>query len=207
MTKSECIDWLRKNKACPDAITWFTNQNETNLSRIVDSLLTYNHFDWANWVIARLLNKKQKIEYAVFSAEQVIDIFEKKYPDDKRPRNAIEAAKKCLLHDTVENRLAANAAADAATYAANAAADAAVDAADAAADADYAAAYAAAYTAADAADAATYAAYAAAYADYAAAYANYAAAYAAAYTAANAAGLKEMRAKILEYGLRLYAQT
>ena len=50
------------------------------------------------------------------------------YPEDKRPREAIEAAKKCIENDTPENRAAARAAAWAAARAAWAA-----EAADAAA--------------------------------------------------------------------------
>ena len=64
------------------------------------------------------------VQYAVFAAEQVIDLFEQKYPDDKRPREAIEAAKKCIDDPSEKNKVAA--AAYTAAYAA--------DTADAAAD-------------------------------------------------------------------------
>ena len=40
------------------------------------------------------MNKNQKVQYAIFAAEKVIYLFENKYPDDGRPRKAIEAAKK-----------------------------------------------------------------------------------------------------------------
>jgi hypothetical protein len=136
------------------------------------------------------------IKLTIFSAEQVIDIFEAWNKDDKRPRNAIEVAKNYLANPT--NKKAADAAcaaaraADAACAAARAAdaayaaraADAAYAAARAAADAAYAAAYAvyAACAAYAAARAAADAAYAAAYAVYAAC-----AAYAAARAAADAA--------------------
>ena len=46
----------------------------------------------------------QYVSYAVFAAEQVLDIFEHKYPEDKRPRAAIEAAKKCIENPSEENR-------------------------------------------------------------------------------------------------------
>ena len=74
---------------------------------------------------------------AIFSAELVLHIFEEKYPEDKRPRLAIEAAKKWLVNPSKETAAAAAAAA-AAAYAAYAAADAAYAAA--AADAANAAA-------------------------------------------------------------------
>jgi len=37
--------------------------------------------------------KEDSVKLAIFAAEQVIEIYEKKYPNDKRPREAIEAAK------------------------------------------------------------------------------------------------------------------
>ena len=65
--------------------------------------------------------KEDSVKLAIFAAELVIDIFEKQYPDDKRPRMAIEAAKKWLDNPTADTaRAAADAAA--AAYAAYAAA-------------------------------------------------------------------------------------
>ena len=127
------------------------------------------------------MNKKQAVQYAIFAAEQVIDIYEGKYPNDKRPRNAIEAAKAYLKNPSKETKADAYASAAADAYPAYAAAS----------YADDAAAYAAA-CAADAADAATYA---------------YAAAYAAASYADAAAERRKMQAKILKYGIRLLEQS
>ena len=135
--------------------------------------------DWLIWWLRKTgnLDKPQAVKIAVACAEHVLPFFEKKYPNDKRPRLAIEAALEWIKNPTDENRAkcrtaaaaayaayaaaaaaAAYAAAAAAAYAAAAyAADAAADAADAAADA-----YAAYAAYAAAADAAAYAAYAAA---------------------------------------------
>jgi hypothetical protein len=100
-----------------------------------------------------------RVAFAILCAESVIAIYEKHYPNDDRPRQAIEAARKYLKKPT--NAYAANAdAAAAAAYAAYAA----YAAANAAANAAYAA-YAAAYAAANAYAAAAYAAYAADAAD------------------------------------------
>jgi hypothetical protein len=107
------------------------------------------------WVAFRLMPKENLRLAAADIAELVLPIYEKAYPNDNRPRKAIEAAR--------------NGDRDAARDAAYAARDAAY-AAYAARDAAYAAAYAA-YAARDAA----YAAYAARDAAYAAAYAAYAA--------------------------------
>lgn len=51
--------------------------------------------------------KKNSVALAIFAAELILPNFEKAYPNDKRPRKAIEAAKKVLFKDTAKNRLAA----------------------------------------------------------------------------------------------------
>ena len=102
-------EWLKEIDACSEGVDWFHNQKETDGTKVIKKLIKEDRIDWANWTICRVFSKKQKIQYAVYAAEQVIDIFEKKYPDDKRPRKAIEAAKKCIENDTEENRSAASA--------------------------------------------------------------------------------------------------
>jgi hypothetical protein len=106
------------------------------------------------------LTEKQLRQIAIFAAELALPIFEKEHPDDKRPRNAIETAKRYLrgkatLEELAAARAAAMAAAGAAAWAAARAAAraAAMDAAGAAAraaamDAAWAAAWAAAMDAA-----------------------------------------------------------
>jgi len=199
-------EFLIEKKACINGYEWWC-ENCQGLSNVeqIKKLMYGPDINWASWLIVRIFNTKQKQSYAIFAALQVIDIFEKKYPKDKRPRNAIKAAIEVLKKSTVKNKKAAYAAADAAAaaaYAADAAAYAAA-AADAAADAAAYAAYAAAYAAAAAAAAAAYtAADAAAYdAAYAAAYAAYAA-YAAA-DADVAAAKRKMKIKILNYGIQM----
>jgi hypothetical protein len=184
---------LQSWSACPDGVAWFSAQKLTDGKKVAMKLVKEKQLDWANWLVARLLGRKDKIRYAIFAAEQVIGMYEKQYPDDKRPRLAIEAARVVLKHDTEANRSAAHAAAHAA-HAAVYAADAAYAAADEAARAvAYAAARAAAYAAA----------YAAARAAYVAAYAVAdEAARAAAYAAADAT-YAAMKTKIINYGIGL----
>ena len=71
--------------------------------------------------------KKDSVALAIYAAELVIDIYEKQYPNDDRPRKAIEAAKTYLKSPTDKNRQAAARAAGAAwaAGAAGAAAEAA----------------------------------------------------------------------------------
>ena len=151
-------EFLKEKNACIEGIKWSQLQEDRDAQKFIRALLEDNHFDWANWVIVRCLKKETNIKYAIFAAEFVIDIYEKKYPEDTRPRKAIQAAK-----DYLDGKITVHAA-DAAANAAYAAADAAYAAADAAAAyaayaayATYAAAaaYFAARAAADAAYAAT----------------------------------------------------
>jgi hypothetical protein len=101
-------------------------------------------------------DKRLSVILAVFFAEGVLPIFEKEYPEDKRPREAVEAAKAWIVNPCRET---ANAAANAANAASAYAAYAAAHAAHAASA--HAAAYAAAHAAHAAdADAAAYAAHA-----------------------------------------------
>ena len=83
--------------------------------------------------------KEDSVALALFAAESVLELFEKQYPEDKRPRQAIEAARVWLKDPSEENKDAARAAARAAAWAAGAAAWAAEDAAWAARDAAWAA--------------------------------------------------------------------
>ena len=166
--------FLKRENACSEGYAWFLSCGETDHELVIAKLIAEEHEDWANWCIVRLMTHKQRIMYAIYAAEQVIDIFEKAYPNDDRPRKAIEAARKYSKYSTKENQSAARSAA----YAADAAADAA-----------------------DAADAA-YAAYAAARSAYSAAYLDRSAADAAANAARSAADAVALKT-IIEYGLSI----
>jgi hypothetical protein len=144
-------EFLKEKRACSDGFKWWCDNCE-GLSD-VDQIkkLAEHRFSWANWLIVRIMSYEQYVSYAIFAAEQVIGIYEKKYPEDKRPRKAIEAAKECLKDPSGKNKKAAYAAAGdayAAAYTAYAAAAyAAYAAAGDADDADDAAYAAAAYAA------------------------------------------------------------
>src|SRR3990167_9436482 len=122
-------DWLLEQRACVKGIDWFTAQSETDGLATVKKLMAEKKLEWANWLIVRLMAYKQYVSYGVYAAEQVVDIYEKKYPDDGAPRKAIETAKKCVENPSEENKIAARepgwAAREAAGWAAGAASEAA----------------------------------------------------------------------------------
>jgi hypothetical protein len=158
MQKEFSIDFMKANCGCYSEKRLFACSfmkfPVVLLSDIVESEIPLEHKYW--FVCKKLLSSDECRKVAICLAEIVLPIFEVRYPDDKRPLEAIEAAKSYLAGnsstDFLEKKYAAAyaAAADAvaanAVYAANAAYAAAV-----AANAYVAAANAAAAAAADAA--------------------------------------------------------
>ena len=115
---------------------------EINLLTILES----NGVQDMLWSLRATVEDSKRVasQLAIEFAEQALPIFEKRYPNDARPRNAIQAAKDYLAGKITLNQLRqSRAAADDADAAAAAAAAYAYAAADAAAYA-YAAAAAAA---------------------------------------------------------------
>ncbi len=162
------LKMMQEKDACDDAtnkIRTLVGDNDISLVRALDATDIQDAF-W--WFRRNELTSDQARDLRLLAcdyAEHVVHIFEDKYPDDNRPRTAIEVARLYANGQATKEELEkAQSTADAAARDADAAAD---DDADAdAADADAAAADAAASYAA-------YASYAAA--SYAAAYAAYAA--------------------------------
>ncbi len=154
-------EFLTENNVCQEGVQWFCAQTEVDVKKIIIKLINENKLDWANWLLSKLLSPRQRVQYAVFAAKQVLPLFEKEFPKDSRPRKAIEAAERVLsLKEEDAAEAAAEAASAAAEEAARAAARAAAWAAEAAAGAAWAA-RAAARAAAWAAEAAAWAAEAA----------------------------------------------
>ena len=70
-------------------------------------------------------NKKDSVLFSIYCARLCLKNFEKEFPDDKRPREAIEAAEKYVKNPTAKNKLAARSAAESAELAESAARSAA----------------------------------------------------------------------------------
>ena len=108
-------EWLQEVDACPLAVTaglkHFGEKASYDTAKVIDWLEKEKKFGWGCWLLPRLMTHTQQVQFAIFAAELVIDIFEKQYPDDKllpvRPRQAIDAAKEFLKNPTEENRSSA----------------------------------------------------------------------------------------------------
>jgi hypothetical protein len=104
------LEWLEEKGACADGIAWWRASGLTDGIAVCERLVAEDEqekTEWANWLVARLLSWPGRIRYAVYTTEKVLPLFEAQYPDDKRPRQAIDAAKRVLENDTPETRDAA----------------------------------------------------------------------------------------------------
>ena len=129
--KTQVQQFCEKHGACSDGAK-FARQFPT-LAEVYDAC---PRGDWLWWMIRKggFADKILSVKVAIACAEHVLPVFEKRFPDDDRPRRAIQAAKD-FLDGKITAASAAAYAADAAAYAASAAA---YVAAYAAADATYA---------------------------------------------------------------------
>lgn len=125
-------DFLKSKNACSDGYDRFVRLygKSAELSKVIKGHIKDSTLNYANWLITKVMTPEQCVRYAIFAAEQVLYIFENKYPNDNRPRKAIEAAKNYLCNksyaaDAADAAYAAYAADAADAYAADAARDAA----------------------------------------------------------------------------------
>jgi hypothetical protein len=120
-SKKVTTKWLESHRACTEAVERFKKQSLREPIPLLERMIRSKNkelLSWANWLIVRIMNKKQRVEYAVYAAELVLPNFETQFSDDPRPREAIEAAKKYLKNQTQENIDNARTAAQSVGYAA-----------------------------------------------------------------------------------------
>lgn len=130
------IEQLEGLEACTDCIAWVKEQKDRSLAALVKEAVKnpvykteegkeYDTLEFCNWGITRLMTRRQAVLYACFAARQVLGIYEDKYPDDDRPRKAIEAAEAYAKDPSEVNRQAAAASLTRAATAAGVATEAA----------------------------------------------------------------------------------
>lgn len=110
MSKMITWAWIEAKAPCGAAQAWgrekYDGKEKIDGGDVVSDLMKVDKLSWANWLIVRLMDKPQRVRYAIFAAEQVLSIFERKYPKDDRPRKAIEAAKAWVDQPTDKKRRA-----------------------------------------------------------------------------------------------------
>ena len=106
MIKQITTKYLRKIRTCEEGVIAFENQTETDPIAILRLCLKSDRWDWANWLITRLMTHKQQVEYAMYAAELAISKYEK-MSSNPAPRKAIDATKEWLRNPSEENSNAA----------------------------------------------------------------------------------------------------
>ena len=95
---------LRKINACEEFIEKWKDEGSLNdIKKVFDLLIKENSFDWILYLVSRLLNKENRIKYAIYVAEKVLYVFENKSLDD-RPRETINAIKRYLKNPTEKDK-------------------------------------------------------------------------------------------------------
>jgi len=108
-----CSNGLHASEKILDAMSYVPMECLARVEVRGDSLKQDDKQCWSEMRIIRAWKweKNDSVALAIYAAEMVLKNFEKKYPKDKRPREAIQAAKKWLKDPTEENRGAARSAA------------------------------------------------------------------------------------------------
>ena len=136
------MEWLVKNDACEESRQEWKADNDNEHLPMLKRLISHKYYLWANWLIVRVMTRRQYLLYSAFATECAAPAYEKIHPNDDVIRRCISAVRAVAENDTKENRSAAESARSAAEYAARSAAEAA-EYAEYAESAEYAAEYAA----------------------------------------------------------------
>ena len=97
-----------QNNPCPEGVA-FCQERSFDWERI---WVECERSDWLIWWLRRMrvLEKADWVRLAIACAERTLPLYEAKYPNDARPRQALEAAEAWLVYEEwVENRLLRNA--------------------------------------------------------------------------------------------------
>ena len=95
-------EFLEKHNACSEGQDWVTENNLIGLeaTELVKKLMEKEKYSWANWLIVRLLTKKQLVLYIVFAMKQWSRCFKEKYPFDKESQELIRLIRKLVENPT-----------------------------------------------------------------------------------------------------------
>ena len=115
-----CKNGLHASKLAADAIKFVTPGIICKIEYKGDISEDKNKFACSEMRVIETykFTKRMGVEFSIYCAKQCLKNFEKYNSDDKRPRNAIKAAKKWLTYPTTKNKDAARLAYSAAKSAA-----------------------------------------------------------------------------------------
>ena len=85
-------DWLKSLNPCTNGFVWWCKHGERDPIKFLEAGFEGDHWNYRCWLMIRLLSNKNQVKLAIYSAKFVLPIFEERYPNDDRPRKAIDAA-------------------------------------------------------------------------------------------------------------------
>lgn len=99
-----CRNGFHASKRIIDAMGWIDIENLAKVEVKGDNLKDAKKQCWREMRVTKawIWTKKDSEALAVYAVSLVIDIYEKEYPDDKRPRRAIQAAAARSVNWTAE---------------------------------------------------------------------------------------------------------
>lgn len=71
-------EWIRKLGPCLSALEWASGERDT--MKLLRKLITEKRYEWANWFIVRVMEKRDCVTYAIYAAKQVAPLWAKKHP-------------------------------------------------------------------------------------------------------------------------------
>ena len=80
------LEIAQSKNACSDGIIWYKYHGEPDtvescVEQLIADTKCSEHLNYANWLLSEMLSLDDKVQYAIFAAEQVLEIFEKARPD------------------------------------------------------------------------------------------------------------------------------
>ena len=99
-------EWLEEIYASDTDISWVLSQQETDAATLLRKLTAEGKTDFAFRLVAKLAERKQLVQIAIYAAELTLPVIAEKHPDDQRPHEAIAAARACLEHPCASTRKA-----------------------------------------------------------------------------------------------------
>lgn len=108
---------FKKQGASAEELEWFSKNKINTTNQFFNLAIKENRLELANITLAKFLNKENNVRRAINAAEKVIDIYEKSFAGDCRPRRAIIAAQKWLKNNSYDVIPYAKEAVTAASYA------------------------------------------------------------------------------------------
>ena len=110
-------EFIERFDPCSDAVVWLESNNFKDMNQAWNKC---ERDDWMMWTLREInyQDKNTLINLACDFAERVLPIFERAYPNDTRPRNAIQVARDVVAGKKTRQDAATYAATYAATHAA-----------------------------------------------------------------------------------------